>query len=166
MSPVHPGRYTAPADTEVTVFLIGMRINRPLRVDRWLPLVRDMTRMQVHLAQHPEAGLLGSHSWVGRTTLLLSYWRSPEDLQRFASDPTAPHLEPWRRFRRQVGDSDVVGVWHETYVSAPGSREVIYANMPVFGLAGALGHEPVGRGRATAAQRLRYVGTGGEETAA
>lgn len=154
MTQVFPGRYTADVDHEVTVFLIGMRINRLHRADRWLPIMRDMVRMQRHLAEHPEAGLLGLHQWVGRTTLMLSYWESAEALQRFASDRDAPHLEPWRRFTKRAGASDIVGVWHETYVTGPGRHEVVYVNMPAFGLAAATGHTPVGAGRSTAKQRL------------
>lgn len=51
-----------------------------------------MPRMLKHLEQTPENGLLGYHSYVGITTLMLSgYWRSPEHLNRFASAPDAPH---------------------------------------------------------------------------
>jgi hypothetical protein len=32
---IHPDRLTARIDGDFVVFLIGMRINRPLRVDRW-----------------------------------------------------------------------------------------------------------------------------------
>lgn len=154
MTQIFPGRYTAAVDDEVTVFLIGMRINTLHRVDKWLPLMRDMARMQAHLARHPEDGMLGLHQWVGRTTMMLSYWESAEALQRFASDRDRPHLEPWRRFNKRVGSSDVVGVWHETYVTGPGRHEVVYVNMPAFGLAAATRHTPVGAGSATAKQRL------------
>ncbi|MFN8192807.1 MAG: DUF4188 domain-containing protein [Nocardioidaceae bacterium] len=154
MTQVFPGRWTADVDDEVTVFLIGMRINRPLRVDKWAPLMKDMAKMQRHLAQHPEDGLLGLEQWFGRTTIMLSYWSSAEALQRFASDADRPHLEPWRRFRRNVGDSGVVGVWHETYVSRPGQREVVYVNMPRFGLGKATEHVRIGAGTATAKQRM------------
>lgn len=155
MSRVHPGRFTAPADTEVTVFLIGMRFNRLHRIDAWWPVVSAMPRMLRHLAAHPEAGMLGQHSWFGRTTILLTYWRDPQSLQAFAADSDAPHLEPWRRFMRRVGASGTVGIWHETYVVPAGHQESLYANMPVFGLAAATRHVPVGPGSSTARQRLR-----------
>lgn len=154
MSRVLAGRYTADVEGDVTVFLIGMRVNQPWRADRWLPVFAAMPRMLMHLDKHPEVGLLGYHSWFGRTTMMVSYWRSPEHLQRFASDPDAPHLEPWREFRRKVGDNGTVGVWHETYVARAGGREVIYANMPAFGLAKATAPVPVGDATRTARQRL------------
>lgn len=154
MAQVFPGRFTATVDGEVTVFLIGMRINRLHRADRWLPIMKDMATMQRHLALHPEDGMLGLHQWFGRTTMMLSYWESAEALQRFASDTDRPHLEPWRRFRSKVGNSGVVGVWHETYVTGPGRHEVVYVNMPAFGLGKATEHIPVGPGTSTARQRL------------
>jgi hypothetical protein len=154
MVQVVPGRFTAPSDTDVTVFLIGMRVNKPWRVDRWLPIIADMTRMQIHLAKHPEAGMLHAENWFGRTTLMLSYWKDPQSLQSFAADQESPHLEPWRRFMRQVAKSDAVGVWHETYVVPAGHSEVIYSTMPVFGLAAATSHVQIGRGTGRARERL------------
>jgi hypothetical protein len=154
MSTINPGRFAADPDTDVAVFLIGMRINQPLRVDKWGPVVTAMPPMLAHLGRHPETGYLGHHAWFGRTTILLSYWRSPEDIFRFASDRTAPHLEPWRTFQRRVGSDGSVGIWHETYSLQPGSREAVYVNMPDFGLAKAIGKVPVGAGLATARARM------------
>ncbi len=154
MSKVLQGRYTAEVEGDVTVFLIGMRVNRPWRPDKWLPVFAAMPRMLSHLEKHPDAGLLGYHTWFGRTTMLLSYWRSPEHLQRFASDADAPHLEPWRAFRRRVGDDGAVGIWHETYVAGSGQREVVYANMPAFGLGKATSRVAVGPDARTAKQRM------------
>jgi len=154
MVQVVPGRFTAPNDNDVTVFLIGMRVNTLWRVDLWLPIIRDMTRMQIHLAKHPEAGMLHAENWFGRTTLMLSYWKDPQSLQTFAADQESPHLEPWRRFMRQVAKTDAVGVWHETYVVPAGHSEVIYSTMPVFGLAAATSHVKIGRGTERARERL------------
>ena len=88
------GRFTAVPETEtVTVFLIGMRANRWWKFGKLLPMSTAMARMLNHLVATPEAGLLGFHSWFGRTTIMLSYWESPEHLQRFAAD---------RRTRRKL----------------------------------------------------------------
>ena len=38
-------RLTANLEGDFVVFLIGMRINRPLRVDRWMPVAAAMPRM-------------------------------------------------------------------------------------------------------------------------
>lgn len=155
---VHAGRWTAEYEGEVTVFLIGMRINKWHRLDKWGPIVVAMPRMLSHLSRHPEAGMLSFESWFGRTTVLLSYWRSPEHLTRFASDADAPHLQPWRNFRRAVGDNGDVGIWHETYTVAADKREVIYGNMPRFGLGAAAKHVPVAPGLRTSHQRMSHPG--------
>lgn len=155
---VRPGRHTAIHDGEVTVFLIGMRINKLHRLDKWLPVFLAMPRMLTHLSQHPETGLLSFESWLGRTTMLLSYWRSSEDLNRFATDAEAPHLQPWRDFRKRVGDGGDVGIWHETYVVGADKREVVYGNMPLFGLGAATNHVPVGSALRTSRQRMAHPG--------
>lgn len=152
MNHYRPGRWTAQGEDEVTVFLIGMRMNRPARVDKWAPVAKAMMDMQKYLARNPQDGCLGHHQWFGRTTIMVSYWRSPEDLQRFASNPDAPHMAAWRRFSAR--DGGVTGIWHETYRVRPGDREAIYANMPPFGLGRALTLVPVGQGQRTAKQRM------------
>jgi hypothetical protein len=154
MAQVQVGRFTAQVEQEVTVFLIGMRFGALHRPDKWLPAATAMPRMLAHLAKDPKAGLLGYHQWFGRTTIMLSYWRSAEHLQRFASAPNGPHVGPWRDFVRRVGADPRVGIWHETYVVPPTHVEVVYANMPPFGLGGATRVVPVARGTQTARQRL------------
>ncbi len=155
MTEVHPGRFTArPEQQSITVFLIGMRANRWWKLGRVASVAREMPRMLAHLAGHPEAGMLGCHSWFGRTTLLLSYWQSPEHLQRFAADRDAPHQQPWRDYMRRLQGSGDIGVWHETYQVPVTDQEAVYVDMPVFGLARATRHVPIGAGMQTARQRL------------
>ncbi|GGL98799.1 DUF4188 domain-containing protein [Nakamurella endophytica] len=155
MPEVFPGRYTARTPNDATaLFLIGMRVNTLRALPKARVVASAMPRMLRHLFQHPESGLLSVHSWLGRTTILLSYWRSTADVQRFASDPDAPHAEAWRRYVREIGSSGAVGVWHELYTVRPGDYEAVYANMPAFGLAAAGEHLPVGAGNRTSAQRM------------
>ena len=151
---LNAGRFTVSADQEVTIFLIGMRLNKPFRIDKWWPVITAMPRMLTHLSKDENAGLLGFANWFGRTTMLVSYWRSPEHLQRFAAATEAPHLDAWRNFNKRVGNDGSVGIWHETYVVPASAREVVYVNMPAFGLGRALGVQPVGAGAQTAKQRL------------
>lgn len=155
---VFPGRYTASTGRTITVFLIGMRANRWWKVGTVLRVASAMLRMLRHLERTPEAGMLGFHQWVGRTTMLVSYWESPEHLQRFASDREAPHLAPWRDFMRSVAGGGDVGVWHETYEVPASGIEAVYSGMPRFGLARAVGHVPVTAGLNTARQRFRAAG--------
>lgn len=149
------GRDTAvPTDEPVTVFLIGMRINRWWKVRSWWPVITAMPAMIKHLATDKDSGFLAGQNWFGRTTILLSYWRSADDLVRFARDPDLMHLPAWRAYNAAAGSNGDVGVWHETYRVAAGDRETIYLNMPPFGFGKAVGTEPVGNGTATATQRM------------
>lgn len=151
---VHPGRHTADVSDDFVVFLIGMRVNRPWKIHKWLPVAMAMPRMLRTLDGHPELGCLGYQQWFGRTTALISYWRDFASLDRFARDRHLPHLEPWRRFNRAVRDSGDVGIWHETFIVRAGEYEAIYGNMPVFGLAAATSHVPVAAKAQSAAARI------------
>lgn len=158
MAQVYDGRWTARPEGCGAVFLIGMRFNRPWRVDKWWPVFTAMPRMLRYLGAHPEAGMLGGQMWFGRTTLLVSYWRSADDLIRFAAAGHAPHRDAWRRFNRAVGADGSVGIFHETYVIGAGGAETLYGNMPRFGLAAATGHVPVSAATQTARKRLHATG--------
>jgi hypothetical protein len=131
---INRGRMCSTLDGGFTVFLIGMRINRPLLVHKWWPAAMAMPRMIKELEEKPELGLLGGEFWAGRTTISLQYWRSPEHLFAYAKNRDSQHLPAWRAFNRAVGESGDVGVWHETYVVSRGSYENIYVSMPTFGL--------------------------------
>lgn len=156
MTAVQPGRYTFGHDGDVVVFIIGMRINKLWKVSKWLPTVRAMPAMLRELAEDPDKGMLGWHSyWAGRTVLLIQYWRSFAELERFARAADDPHLPAWRAFNRQVGTSGDVGIFHETYLVPAGHAEAIYANMPVFGLAKATASVPVASRGQAAAYRMR-----------
>ena len=152
---IYPGRYTADTNEDFVVFLIGMRINKFWQVRSWLAVSRAMGPMMKQLYEHPEKGFLGGENFFnGRTTRLLSYWRSFEDLERFARNPADPHLSAWQMFRKNIGDDGSVGIWHETYQVKAGQFESFYGNMPRFGLAKAFGHQPVTRGLNSARKRM------------
>ena len=156
MAQVIPGRFTAQTDTSFVVFLIGMRVNRFFAFRKWIPTLLAMSPMLRALEQHPEKGFLGGRlllSWRGVS--MVQYWRSFDDLERFARDSADPHFPAWRRFNQAVGhQSGSVGIWHESYLVEPGHFESVYANMPVFGLAAATAHVPATGHRETARRRL------------
>ena len=130
----YQGRRTAQLDGEFVVFLIGMRVNRWWKFWQWFRVAAAMPRMLQELAAHPELGFLGAERWFGRTTGMVSYWRSEAHLLAYAKSRTAKHLPAWRAFNKAVGTNGDVGIWHETYKSRPGDFENVYVNMPSFGL--------------------------------
>lgn len=140
----------------VVVFLIGMRVNRIREFWRWIPVLGAMPRMIAELARDPSRGLLGRpRTFVsGRVVMVVQYWRSFEELERYARDPKAHHLPAWRSFNRRIRDNAAVGIFHETYRVGASDAETVYVDMPVFGLAGATSAIPVRNGRQTAAERL------------
>ncbi len=148
-------RLSATLDGEFVVFLIGMRVNKPLQVHRWAPVASAMTRMLKELHLNPEMGFLGGESWFARTILMLQYWRSMEQLLAYAKNKDAEHLPAWRAFNKSVGTNGSVGIWHETYAVSPGSYENIYANMPSFGLGRVGALQPVSGHRDSASGRLQ-----------
>jgi hypothetical protein len=153
---VRTGRWAASYDGELIVFMIGMRINRPSRIRLWFPVFTAMPRMLRWLDKQPDSGLL-HWEFVLRGPLsptIVQYWRSFDELERFARSTDAPHLGAWKRFNAAVRDSGDVGIWHETYRVAPGARESIFVNMPDRGLGAAGTLDPVGSTAATAAKRI------------
>ena len=124
---VDGGRFTAEVEGDFVVFLIGMRFNKPWKVRKWWPVATAMPRMLRVIDEHPELGCLGYQQWIGRTTILVQYWRSFEDLDHFARDSDLPHLEPWRQFNKVVRDSGDVGIWHETFKVRAGSTKLCTA---------------------------------------
>jgi hypothetical protein len=150
-----PGRYSASIDGDFVVFLIGMRVNKPWKVHRWLPVFVAMPKMLRELAERPGSGFLGATQGLLTTgPVVVQYWRSFEQLERYARDPDAEHMPAWRRFNQAVRGSGDVGIWHETYRVRAGEYETIYSNMPRVGLARVADHVALGS-TSTAAQRIR-----------
>ncbi|MFI8854226.1 DUF4188 domain-containing protein [Streptomyces sp. 891-h] len=151
------GRRTADTAGEVTVFLIGMRVNRFRAVRRWLPVFAAMPRMLRELRADPEAGLLDSRLVTSgpREFGVIQHWESTEKLLAYAAATDREHRPAWAAFNRRARDAKgAVGIWHETYVVPAGSHESIYVDMPPYGLAAAHGSAPVGRRNDRAGQRL------------
>jgi len=144
MAQVFPGRYTAQSGEPFVVFLIGMRVNRLLKVPSWVRVAKAMPPMIAELKRNPELGLLHAQFFMyWRGVGVIQYWRSFEYLHAYAHARNAAHLPAWAEFNRRIGGNGSVGIWHETYTAAPGQYESIYANMPRFGLGVAAEHMPV-----------------------
>ncbi len=148
-------KVTAQLDGEFVVFLIGMRINKPWMLHKWLPVTSAMGRMLPELYRQPELGLLHHEMWLGRTLILVQYWRSMNQLLDYAKARDSQHLPAWQAFNKAIGTDGSVGIWHETYQASPGTYENVYVNMPPFGLGKAATLVPAKGGLQSAQGRLR-----------
>jgi len=123
---------TAEVDGDFVVFLIGMRINKPWKIHKWLPVFLAMPRMINELKKQPESGFLG-HTMGPK--VIVQYWRSFDHLEKYARTQDAQHWPAWVDFNKRVGGSrGDVGIWHETYQVRAGEYEAVYSGMPPFGL--------------------------------
>jgi hypothetical protein len=157
MPSVIPHRMAAEIEGDFVVFLIGMRINKPWKLHKWLPVFLAMPRMLKELKARPESGFLGA---TFGPKVIVQYWRSFEHLEAYARSKDGEHWPAWVAFNKRSGNSrGDVGIWHETYLVPAGRYEAVYSGMPPFGLgqAGTLvpagGHRESARGRITAARQ-------------
>lgn len=149
-------RMTAEIEGPFVVFLIGMRINKPLKVGAWLPVARAMPRMIRELyGSPPDSGFLG-HSDLGWFTMV-QYWRSFDHLEAYARAPGQEHWPAWTAFNRRVKETGrgAVGIWHETYRVDADAYETLYRGMPAHGLGKCGGLVPATGDRMEARGRLR-----------
>ena len=154
MTDIIPERVTAEIDGDFVVFLIGMRINKPWLVHKWLPVARAMGRMLKELDAAPaeETGFLGH---TGMSKVIVQYWRSFEHLEAYARRPEQAHWPAWVDFNRRLGKArGDVGIWHETYLVPAGRYECVYSGMPPFGLGSVAPLVPATGNREAARQRL------------
>lgn len=151
---IYTGRYTTENNDDLVVFLIGMRVNKRLAVHKWFPVFTAMPGMIKELYAHKEElGFLSMESYFGlRTTVMIQYWRSTEDLLAYAKGEK--HLKAWKNFNKKIGHNDAVGIYHETYELKKNHYESMYGNMPLYGLARAMKHIPVTKEIITARMRL------------
>ncbi|MDE9367834.1 DUF4188 domain-containing protein [Luteipulveratus sp. YIM 133132] len=158
-------RLTHSHDGELAVLLIGMTVNRPWRPDQWLPVARAMPRMITELYANKAAAERGEQEWLGflgarslvggRGPTVVQYWRSAEDIYRYAGDVGREHRPAWKAFyERARRHPDAVGVWHETYAVPAGGHESIYFGTPPMGLGAVTGLVPVRRRGETARERI------------
>ncbi|KGR91897.1 transcriptional regulator [Ureibacillus massiliensis 4400831 = CIP 108448 = CCUG 49529] len=151
---VYTGRFTTENTEDIVVFIIGMRVNKRLAIHKWLPVFNAMPGMIKELYTNKESlGFLSMESYFGlRTTTMIQYWRSIDDLLAYAK--SEKHLAAWKNFNKKVGNNDAVGIYHETYQLSKGNYESVYVNMPHYGLGNAVNHIPVSAERNNARKRL------------
>jgi len=148
-------RMTARMEKGFVVFLIGMRVNSFWKINKWLPVAMSMPKMIKELATNPDSGFLGAEQWFGKTTIMVQYWESFEKLEAYARDRNGQHFPAWAAFNKNIKKSGEVGIWHETYKVEPGNYEVVYHNMPRFGLGKAGKLIPINSSTHAAKERLQ-----------
>lgn len=151
---IFPGRYTAEQTEDVVVFIIGMRMNKWRAIHKWFPVFKAMPPMIRELYQTKENGFLSMENFFNlRSTAMVQYWRSSEELITYAKGPK--HLTAWKKFNQKVRNNDAVGIYHETYVVPKENCESLYGNMPVFGLAKTASHEKITPTTNSARKRMK-----------
>jgi hypothetical protein len=115
-----------------------------------------MPKMIKELEAHPEYGFLGATQGLWATgPSLVQYWRSFEDLERFARAPGERHAEVWRAwYRTGQHENSAAGIWHESFAVSAGRYEAVYQGTPVMGLLKAGRPERIGSRSLTARDRL------------
>lgn len=154
MADIARGRWTHTHSGDLTVFLIGMRINQFWRPDAWILTLAAMGPMLAELSEDPQSGFLGYRALIGwRGPTLIQYWRRTEDVYRYAGDRDSKHRPAWTAFNQRARKTPgAVGVWHETYQI--GRAETLYIDMPPIGLAANTAAQQVTSRRDNARQRL------------
>jgi fumigallin biosynthesis monooxygenase-like protein len=148
------GRWTAELDGDFVVFIIGATVRNPFKALKALPLLGQMPKMLADLSKDPGKGLLGFQRHGGPFGVIVQYWRSFEDLERFARSTEDRHSKVWRDwYAKAQHKNSSVGIWHETYKVRAGDYEAVYQNMPPIGLAKAGRSALVGAKAASARQR-------------
>jgi hypothetical protein len=151
---IQNGRMTHEHAGPIGVFLIGVRFNRLHRPDQWVPVFMAMPTMLAELYRNKAAaargeaddlGFLGARTLLGgKGVTVIQYWRSVEDIYRYASAPAHEHRPAWTAFNARARQAQgVVGIWHETYAVPTGAHESVYVGMPVMGIAEATASVPV-----------------------
>jgi hypothetical protein len=158
------GRWTAKLDGDFVVFIIGAQVHNPFRGWRALPLLGQMRSMLADLERDRTAGVdrgfLGYQSHgVGPFGVIVQYWRSFDDLERFARQPGDRHAVVWQKwYRAALHKNRAVGIWHESFAVSADRYEAIYQGTPKIGLLKAGRPERVGRRALTARDRLKEGG--------
>lgn len=156
MSRIIRGSQTVQRSDDVVVLAIGARVNKWWLLPLSMPILSRMGAMLKELEGDPSSGFLGVQP-LG-VAAMLQYWRSVEDLQRYANDKAREHRPAAKRFYQKLFANQAVGVWHETYALPAGHYEGLYVNMPAFGLGKLGGLVPALGALAQADQRMSAAG--------
>ncbi|EXJ80093.1 hypothetical protein A1O3_08379 [Capronia epimyces CBS 606.96] len=123
------------SEEKVVVFLLGAKSNHPLGIfapnfkivgDSLMSMISDLNQGA------PDNGFYGGSSWTNQYKndatefLFLSYWRSTEDIHKFAYSPL--HHETWDWWNKTLDQNDHIGINHEIFEVDRKHWEAIYVN--------------------------------------
>ncbi len=116
------------------IYINGMRLNKLRALPRYLMAGLKVGKMFDRLAADPDSGFLGYEpALMGpRHGAAIQYWRSLEDIRRFASDPGDMHVPAWQWFNER--DDGGLAFWSELYVIEPENYETFFRNVEGVGL--------------------------------
>ena len=137
MKTIDEKRMAAEMDGGFVIYVNGMRLNKLRAFHKWLGAGLKAARMFERLEADPDSGFLGYQpAFKGlRTGAAIQYWRSLDDLKRFARDSGDFHVPAWQWYNEAVDPGGGVGFWAELYVIEEDDYETFFRNMPrYFGL--------------------------------
>ncbi|KAJ8606810.1 hypothetical protein MRB53_040677 [Persea americana] len=121
-----------PADEKVAVLLLGLKVNHPLGL--FAPNVKRIDEFAREMAKEldmgaPDNGFLNQISYQTRDAkgapeaLLLSYWRSTEDIHTYANGPLHKQAVVWweKKVKENPEAMKYIGISHETFEAPRGS---------------------------------------------
>lgn len=85
---------TAELDGGFVIYINGMRLNEPRTVHKYLLAGLRAAQIFKELEEDPDSGFLGylpAYMSI-RSGAAIQYWRSLEDIRRFAQDPDDLHV--------------------------------------------------------------------------
>lgn len=128
----------------LVIYINGMRLNKFRAIPQWIMAGRKLAKMFDRLEADPDSGFLGYQpAFMGlRSGAAIQYWRSLEDLKRFAHHGDDLHVPAWKWYNEEVDAGGGVGFWAELYVVEEGHYETFYRNMPPIGLGANVGLLP------------------------
>jgi heme-degrading monooxygenase HmoA len=123
------------ANEKVTIFLLGFKINHPLGI--LAPHISIINNSNVKMwqeleADSPESGYFGSTEQTVRDprgaveVVTISYWRSMQDVHRFAYGPT--HRKIWEYWNNHSKELAHLGIIHELFEVDKHKWEAVYLN--------------------------------------
>lgn len=136
MVTINENRMAAEIDGEYVIYINGMRLNKLRALPRYLRAGLEAAKMFERLEADPDSGFLGYlPAYMGlRSGAAIQYWRSLEDIRRFAHDPDDLHVPAWQWYNEEGGTDGGLGFWAELYVVKDGAFETFYRNVPPVGL--------------------------------